>query len=78
MKAIVVHEAGGPEVLRFEEVETPEPGEGQVLVEVTVAGVNYADVGMRRGVMGGPHAMDPPYTPGFRGRGRYCGGRRGR
>lgn len=65
MKAIVVHEPGEPEVLRFEEVETPEPREGQVLIEVYVAGVNYADIGMRRGMMGGPHAMELPYTPGF-------------
>lgn len=65
MKAIVVNEPGSPEVLRLEEVKTPEPGPGEVLVEVAVAGVNYADVGMRAGMMGGPHAMELPYTPGF-------------
>ena len=65
MKAIVVNEPGSPEVLRLEEVETPTPGPGEVLVEVAVAGVNYADVGMRAGMMGGPHAMELPYTPGF-------------
>ncbi|QIN82017.1 zinc-binding dehydrogenase [Rubrobacter tropicus] len=65
MKAIVVNEPGPPEVLRLEEVEKPAPGTGEVLVKVALAGVNYADVGMRAGMMGGPHAMDLPYTPGF-------------
>lgn len=65
MKAIVVNEPGAPEVLRLEEVKKPEPGPGEVLIRVAVAGVNYADVGMRAGMMGGPHAMDLPYTPGF-------------
>jgi NADPH:quinone reductase len=65
MKAIVVSEPGPPEVLRVEEVERPTSGPGEVLVEVALAGVNYADVGMRAGMMGGPHAMELPYTPGF-------------
>ena len=49
MKAIRVYEPGGSEVLRLEDVETPEPGAGQVSVKVEVAGVNYADTGVRRG-----------------------------
>lgn len=65
MRAIVVNEPGGPEVLRLEEVERPRPGPGEVLIEVAVAGVNFADVGMRAGMMGGPHAVEFPYTPGF-------------
>ncbi|MDQ3430258.1 MAG: zinc-binding dehydrogenase [Actinomycetota bacterium] len=65
MKAIVVNEPGPPEVLRAEEVDLPSPGPNEVLVKVAVAGVNFADVGMRAGMMGGPHAMDLPYTPGF-------------
>jgi NADPH2:quinone reductase len=44
MKAIRYHDAGGPEVLRYEDVAQPVPGPGQVLVEVAAAGVNYADV----------------------------------
>jgi NADPH:quinone reductase len=65
MRAIFVDEPGGPEVLRLEDVEIPQPGPEEVLIEVAVAGVNFADVGMRAGMMGGPHAFEPPYTPGF-------------
>lgn len=63
MKAIVVRQYGGPEVLRYEEVPDPEPGPGEVLLKVRVAGFNYADVMMRMGLYrGGPK---PPYIPGF-------------
>jgi NADPH:quinone reductase len=65
MKATRVHEPGGPEALRLENVETPEPGVGQVLIKVEVAGVNYADTGMRRGMRFGPHQAEMPLTPGF-------------
>jgi len=44
MKAIVVHEFGGPEVLKLEDVPTPRPAAGQVLVRVRAAGVNPYDV----------------------------------
>ncbi|AHY45878.1 NADPH:quinone reductase and related Zn-dependent oxidoreductase [Rubrobacter radiotolerans] len=47
MRAIVVEEFGGPEVLELAEVERPEPGPGEVLVRVESAGINYADT-MRR------------------------------
>ncbi len=65
MRAIVVSEPGEPEVLRLKEVEAPRAGPGEVLIEVALAGVNFADVGMRAGMMGGPHAVELPYTPGF-------------
>ena len=52
-------------MLRLEEVETPKPGAGEVLIRVEVAGVNYADAGVRRGMMGGPHRATFPFTPGF-------------
>ncbi len=65
MRAIVVNEPGAPAVLRLEEVQTPEPSPGEVLIEVVVAGVDFADVGMRAGMVGGPHAVELPYTPGF-------------
>jgi NADPH2:quinone reductase len=43
----------------------PEAGEGEVLIRVEVAGVNYADTGVRAGMMFGPHAHELPVTPGF-------------
>src|SRR5260370_40509088 len=43
MKAIVVHEYGGPEVLKYEDVPRPEPKEDQILVRVIAAGVNPVD-----------------------------------
>ena len=62
MKAIVVHEFGGPEVLKLEEVPTPKPAAGQVLVRIHAAGVNPYDTYMRAGT----YAVKPPlpYTPG--------------
>jgi NADPH2:quinone reductase len=62
MKAIVVHEFGGPEVLKLEDVPAPRPAAGQVLVRVRAAGVNPYDTYMRNGT----YAIRPslPYTPG--------------
>jgi NADPH2:quinone reductase len=67
MKAIVVHEFGGPETLKFEETPTPTPAAGQVLVRIHAAGVNPYDTYMRAGV----YAIKPPlpYTPGSDGGG---------
>jgi len=61
MKAIRVREFGGPEVLRLEEVPTPKPAAGQVLVRIYAAGVNPYDTNMRAGT----YAVKPPlpYTP---------------
>ncbi|EXU68758.1 alcohol dehydrogenase [Streptomyces sp. PRh5] len=47
MKAIVIDEAGGPEVLRLRERPAPRPGPGEVLVDVRVAGVNFFDTAIR-------------------------------
>ncbi|MFJ1644828.1 quinone oxidoreductase family protein [Streptomyces sp. NPDC088258] len=48
MKAIVINEAGGPEVLQLRERPVPRPGPGEVLVDVRVAGVNFFDTAIRR------------------------------
>ncbi|MGC2816255.1 MAG: NADPH:quinone reductase [Candidatus Acidiferrum sp.] len=67
MKAILVHQFGGPEVLKFEEVPTPKPADGQVLVRIHGVGVNPYDTYMRSGT----YAVKPPlpYTPGSDGAG---------
>jgi NADPH:quinone reductase-like Zn-dependent oxidoreductase len=51
MKAVVVHEYGGPEVLKFEEFRDPAPGQGEVLVRLTATSINPIDVKRRSGVM---------------------------
>jgi NADPH:quinone reductase-like Zn-dependent oxidoreductase len=61
MKAIVLHKNGGLEQLIYEEVATPVPGPGEVLVRVRAAGVNHCDIDIRNGVSGMdgkfPHVM---------------------
>src|SRR6187397_1391710 len=67
MKAIQVHEFGGPEVLRVEEISQPQPGPGQVLVRIHAAGVNPVETYIRSGT----HSRKPalPFTPGNDGAG---------
>jgi NADPH:quinone reductase len=62
MKAIRVHEFGGPEVLRFEEVPRPRPGAGEVLVRMHAIGVNPVETYIRAGTYARLPAL--PYTPG--------------
>ena len=50
MRAVRIHEDGGPEVLRYEEVPDPEPGPGEALVELRAAGLNHLDVWVRKGL----------------------------
>ena len=67
MKAIRVHEYGGPPVLKLEDVPDPKPGRGEVLVRVRAAGVNPVDAYLHTGT----YARKPPlpYTPGQDGAG---------
>ncbi|MFD0047058.1 quinone oxidoreductase family protein [Pseudarthrobacter scleromae] len=58
--AIVARQAGGPEVLTYEDVERPVPGPGQLLVKVGAAGVNFIDTYKRSGTYKVPF----PFTPG--------------
>jgi NADPH2:quinone reductase len=67
MKAIVVREFGEPEVMKLEEVPTPEPTGSQVLVKIEAAGVNPVDTYLRTGIHA--HAPKLPYTPGKDGAG---------
>ena len=50
MKAIQIHETGGPEVLKLVDLPIPEPGPGQVLIRVEATGVNFIEIYFRKGV----------------------------
>lgn len=65
MKAIRVHENGGPEQLQLEDVPLPEPGPGQARVKLHSIGVNFIDVYHRTGL----YKMPLPFTPGGEGAG---------
>ena len=66
MKAIRVEKHGGPEVLKLLDVASPEaPGPGQAVVRVVAAGVNFLDVGQRRGT----YPRQLPFILGVEGAG---------
>jgi NADPH2:quinone reductase len=68
MRAVIGSQHGGPEVLQIGEVAPPEPGPGQLLVDVAAAGVNYMDIYQREGRP--PYASAAlPYVPGAEGAG---------
>ena len=69
MRAARIHGYGGPEVMRIDEVPTPQPGAGQVLVKVRAASVNPIDWKMRRGLLKGIFPLAFPRTLG-----RDCAG----
>jgi NADPH:quinone reductase len=60
MKAIRVHQHGGPEALSYEEVEVPQPGPGEARVRIEAIGLNFVDVYQRKGLYKNPL----PLTPG--------------
>ncbi|NDL58345.1 quinone oxidoreductase family protein [Phytoactinopolyspora mesophila] len=65
MRAIQVREVGGPDVLQLADVETPEPGPGEVLVDIGAAGVNYIDTYQRSGL----YPLPTPFVLGIEGAG---------
>ncbi|MBN2370275.1 MAG: quinone oxidoreductase [Vicinamibacteria bacterium] len=67
MKAIRIHEHGGPEVLRLEEIDDPTIRGGEAIVRVAAAGVNFIDVYHRTGLY---RPAEPPFIPGVEAAGR--------
>ncbi|WP_046728077.1 NADP-dependent oxidoreductase [Streptomyces humi] len=65
MKAVRFHEYGDPDVLRYEDVEQPAPGAGQVRVRVAATTFNPVDGNIRGGFMRGPIPVALPHTPGI-------------
>ncbi|WP_046725328.1 quinone oxidoreductase family protein [Streptomyces xiamenensis] len=67
MRAVVVEELGGPEVLQLKECPDPAPGPGELVVDIDFSGINFMDTGTRSGfsVPG-----NPPFVPGVEGAGR--------
>ncbi len=62
VKAIRIHQHGGPEVLRYEEVDPGRPGKGEVLLRHTAIGLNFIDTYFRSGLYPAPNGL--PLTPG--------------
>jgi NADPH2:quinone reductase len=60
MKAIRVSSPGASDVMKLEEVPTPKPGQGELLVKIAAAGLNYIDTYQRSGL----YKMPLPFTPG--------------
>lgn len=60
VKAIRVHDPGGPEALRIDDVSSPAPGAGEALVRIESIGVNFIDVYHRTGL----YPLETPFTPG--------------
>jgi NADPH:quinone reductase-like Zn-dependent oxidoreductase len=64
MKAVRFHDYGEPGVLRYEDVERPVPGAGQVRLRVAATSFNPIDASVRAGTMRGPMPVTLPHTPG--------------
>lgn len=65
MRAVLVHETGGPEVLTVEDLSSPEPGPGELRVDVAASGVNFIDVYFRTGA----YPLPTPFIVGSEGAG---------
>jgi NADPH2:quinone reductase len=68
MRAVVVTRHGGPEVLQVSDRPSPDPGAGEVVVDVAAAGVNFMDIYVREGRP--PYGQEPPHALGSEGAGR--------
>ena len=66
MRAIRIHQNGGPDVLKLEEVDLPKPGKGEVRLRQHAVGVNFIDIYFRNGFYPAPGL---PFTPGNEGAG---------
>jgi putative PIG3 family NAD(P)H quinone oxidoreductase len=71
MRAVYITEPGGPEVLEVREVDSPVPGQGEVVIDVVAAGLNRADVQQRRGFYPPPPGASE--VPGLEVSGRIAG-----
>lgn len=65
MKAIQMSQYGGPEVLKIQAIDLGKPAEGQALIRIEAAGINFIDIYQRRGT----YPVKLPYTPGLEGSG---------
>ena len=65
MRAVIIEELGGPEVMAVSDLADPDPGPGELLVAVEAAGVNFIDAYHRSGL----YPTDLPFTPGMEGAG---------
>jgi NADPH2:quinone reductase len=65
MRAVQFATTGGPDVLEVVEVPRPEPGPDEVLIRVVAIGVNFSEVGRRRGSFPLPPGVSLPYVPGY-------------
>ena len=66
MKAVQINDFGGPDAMKYQDVADPTPGEGEAVVRIQAAGVNYTDVYSRAGINPGPPL---PRTIGVEGAG---------
>jgi len=63
--AILIHETGGPDVMKWQEVDVGDPGPGEIRIRHGAVGLNYIDVYFRTGM----YPATPPFTPGLEGAG---------
>jgi NADPH:quinone reductase-like Zn-dependent oxidoreductase len=70
VKAVLFHEFGGLDVLRIEEVDDPQPGVGEVLIDIAASALNHLDVDIREGVS--RFDVEPPFILGVEVVGRIA------